>query len=125
MGSDRRDVIRREIAVSTADNTDIARFVVPAGRIVNVYNLRYISDGQPNTGVATTVELVNSANTVQCEVNASLAILSQVAETATTMPLKLENTGTSDVIYKLRTNGLFLTPGKGTVELHIDYPDAQ
>ena len=123
--TDRRLSIRREIPVSTADNTDIARFSLPPLAEAQVYNLRFISDGLPNYGSAVSVELVDSANTVLAEVNASGPILSSVAEANLSSGLRLVNSSATEFkIYKLRTNGIFITPGKGTVELDMDDPGA-
>lgn len=123
-GFSNKFVVRGALAASTADNTDVAGFIVPANREVSIYALRYFSLGRPNLGFPVNLELVSSANDNLLDVSVSVAA-GVISESSDTFPRRLVNSTGADAYFKLRVDGTGGTTsaGFGHFELHLDYPD--
>jgi len=121
-GFSNKHVIRGDVPASTADDADLASFIVPAGREVSLYKFSYVSLGRPSSGAAVKLEVVSSANNNLIDLNAS-AVEGTIVDSADTLPHRIVNSTGADAYFKIRTDGAFTSAGKGKFELHLDYPD--
>jgi hypothetical protein len=118
-----------DAADAFADNEDLAIFMIPAGREIEVQQLRGYVTAASDTATDS-IELVNEANTVLCQIVVGAtgkvaAVTAADQAVAQTFPIRIAPQSTSAVsLLKLKMNGASDTSTTVDLQLHLSGLDA-
>lgn len=113
-----------DVAAAPIDNEDLAVFMIPAGREIEIQGFSGYVEAASDTSTDS-IELVNEADTVLCQIviGATGKVSAKTASsqsTAQTFPIRIAPQSTTAVsLLKLKTNGAMDATTTVNLQLHI------
>ena len=112
---------RADSSSTIADNVDIDYFIVPAGREIQIQNMRaYVEELDADAEI----ELVKEDNTILCRIllaaTGHVSALQSTGSTAQTFPITVApQSATLPKLIKLRTAGALDATTKAMIQVHV------
>lgn len=113
-----------DLAAPPADDEDLAVFMIPAGKEIEIQNFKGYVEAASDTGTDS-IELVNEANTVLCQIviGATGKVTAKTAASQSvdqTFPIRLAPQSlTAESLLKLRANGAMDATTTVNLQLHV------